>query len=296
MSLPEIIEKSLTTADGTRLAYQVREASPQRERAPVIALANGLGGTYTAWRHQYGLFGDRFKVISWDYRGLFRSSRPSDLATLAIARQVADLRDILDAEQADQALLCGWSMGVQFNFEFRRQFPERVLGLVVCSGTAGRPFDGVMVLPQLQRLLPCLLRQARHITPVMGPMVSLATRWSGLIPLMQRLGMVAPSLDRAVFHDIASEFGGLDFEAYTETLRYLGEHDCSESLADIDIPTLVICGTKDVLTPVRVAEDLVARIPDSELVLIEGGTHYVAVEFPDQVNAHLERFLSRLFG
>jgi pimeloyl-ACP methyl ester carboxylesterase len=294
MSVPQIVERSLTTADGTRLAYQVREA--ETADAPTIVLANGLGGTYTAWRHQYALFGRRFKVISWDYRGLFRSSRPADLATLAIARQVADLRDVLDVEQVDRALLVGWSMGVQFNFEFRRQFPERTLGLVVCSGTAGRPFDGVMVLPQLQKLLPCVLGTARHASPLIGPITSVVTRWSGLIPLMQKLGMVAPSLDRSVFDDIASEFGGLDFEAYIETLRYLGEHDCTDSLGEIDVPTLVICGTKDMLTPVDVAEGLVQRIPDSELVLIEGGTHYVAVEFPEQVNAHLERFLSRLFG
>lgn len=288
MPVPGVCEKTLTTNDGTRLAYQVRG------EGPAVVFSNGLGGTYTAWRHQYALLGEAFRIISWDYRGLFRSSRPRSLSSLAIDQQVADLRDILDAEGVDQAVLVGWSMGVQYNFEFYRQFPAKVLGIASFSGAAGRPFDDALGIPQIHRILPMVLTLARHAAALVTPLAQAATAWSGLIPLMERLGMVAPTLDRAVFDDIASEFAGLDFEAYIETFRHLGEHDCRSNLPNISVPTLVVCGTRDMLTPVKVAEALVARIPQSELALVEGGTHYVAVEFPEQVNRHLSRFMRRI--
>ncbi|MCK5798702.1 MAG: alpha/beta hydrolase [Deltaproteobacteria bacterium] len=289
MAVAGLREKTLTTADGTRLAYQVRGTGP------AIVFANGLGGTYTAWRHQYASLGSDYTIVSWDYRGLFGSSRPSDLATLAIDRQVADLRDILDAEGIERAILVGWSMGVQFNFEFHRQYPERVSGIISASGTAGRPFDSILLVPHLQRILPCVLRGARHVAPIFAPIVRVASTWRGLVPVMERLGMVAASLDHAVLEDIAEAFGGLDFEVYVETFRQLGLHDCRESLGDIAVPVLVICGTKDMLTPVSVAEDLAARIPGAELALVEGGTHYVAVEFPEEVNGHIARLVRQVY-
>ena len=62
--------------DGTRIAYYC--ARPPRPDAPTVILANGLGGPRLAWRALVDYLGDRYRFITWDYRGLYASSRPSN--------------------------------------------------------------------------------------------------------------------------------------------------------------------------------------------------------------------------
>jgi pimeloyl-ACP methyl ester carboxylesterase len=291
MAVPDVTHKTIDSFDGTPIAYQVRG------EGPAVVLANGLGGTYTAWRHQYALLGDRYKTICWDYRGLFRSGRPARLDTLALEYQTKDLEIILDAEEVDRAVFMGWSMGVQLNFEYYRRHADQFAGLVVLSGVAGRPFETALGIPMLQSVLPAVALVLKHGATAMSTGSRMAARWSGLIPTLQRLGMVARSLDADVFFDIAREFSSLDFEAYGETLRRLGEHDASDLVHRVHVPTLVVAGTDDFFTPLKTAEELAQNLPDATLAVVEGGTHYAAVEFPRKVNEHIRDYLKRLrFG
>jgi pimeloyl-ACP methyl ester carboxylesterase len=285
---PEVQHKTVHSFDGTSISYQVTGDGP------AVVLANGLGGTYAAWRHQYALFRERYKVISWDYRGLFRSGRPARLNTLALSEQYRDLEVILEAEGVERALFMGWSMGVQFNFEFYRHHPGRFAGLVVLNGVAGRPFDTAFGLAFVRTLIPIAVQLMKRGAPVISSGSQIVTRWSGLIPMLQRIGMVASTLDIDVFHDLAREYATLDFEAYGETLRYLGAHDASDLLHRVHLPTLVIAGSKDVFTPIATAVEMVDSLPNAELSVIEGGTHYAAVEYPREVNEQIRAFVKRL--
>ena len=62
--------KRFQSFDGTEITYQ------DTGSGPVIILANGLGGAYESWRHFIAYFRDRYRILSWDYRGLYRSGRP----------------------------------------------------------------------------------------------------------------------------------------------------------------------------------------------------------------------------
>ena len=106
MRAPDVEQKTAISFDGTPIAYQVCG------EGPAVVLANGLGGTFTTYRHQYALLAGGYRVISWDYRGLFRSGRPPQLESTAIATQVKDLELILELEGVERALFIGWSMGV----------------------------------------------------------------------------------------------------------------------------------------------------------------------------------------
>lgn len=288
MLAPDVQHKTISSFDGTPICYQVKG------EGPAVVLANGLGGTFAAWRHQYALLGDRYQVISWDYRGLFRSGRPARLDTLSLDRQVKDLELILKAEGITKALFMGWSMGVQFNFEYYRHHADQFVGLVVLNGVPGLPFKTALGLPVLSSLIPVVVALVKHSAPVVSTGSQLATRWSGLIPLLQAAGMVARTLDVDVFHDLAREYASLDFEAYGETMRYLGEHDASDLIHRLDVPALVITGSNDLFTPIETAREMASTLPDADLVVVEGGTHYTAVEFPREVNEHLRDFIKKL--
>jgi pimeloyl-ACP methyl ester carboxylesterase len=287
MQAPDVEHRTVTSFDGTPIVYQVRGDGPS------VVLANGLGGTYSTWRHQYALLGERYRVISWDYRGLFRSGRPARMETLALERQVRDLEIILATEGVERAVFLGWSMGVQHNFEYYRTHADQFAGIVALNGVAGRPFD-VVGLPAAQSLLQVFVMVLRHGSGVVSAGTQLASRWGGLVPTLQRLGLVSSTLDTEVFHDLAREYSALDFAAYGETLRLLGRHDASDLLHRIHVPTLVVTGTRDLFTPLATAEEMVRSIPDARLAVIEGGTHYAAVEFPRRVNEQIRDFLRRV--
>ena len=84
--VPGIQHRRVASFDGTELAYQVRG------EGPAVVLANGLGGSYEAFRHIYAELGERFKILCWDYRGIFGSAAPADPATLGSSTSVTTSR------------------------------------------------------------------------------------------------------------------------------------------------------------------------------------------------------------
>jgi pimeloyl-ACP methyl ester carboxylesterase len=289
MEIPDVQHRTVESFDGTLIAYQVAG------EGPAVVLANGLGGTYSAWRHQYAFLARHYRVISWDYRGLFRSARPARLETLALEQQVRDLEIILAAEDISRAVFMGWSMGVQFNFEYYRGHAEQFVGLVVMNGAAGHPFSTAFGGSTVtQTLLPLMNLGIRAAAPFVRRVAPAVAARRGLVPLLHRAGIVAATLDHDVFHDLADEYAGLDFEVYGETFRLLGQHDASDLLHRIEVPTLIVSGTRDFFAPVATARSMAEAIPGARLVVIPGGTHYTAVEFPREVNEELRVFLKDL--
>ena len=74
----------------------------------------------------------------------------------------------------------------------------------------------------------------------------------------------------------------------------LGRRDQSDTLASLTVPTLVLCGSLDTLTPPEISERMAALAPHSELVVLEDVGHLSTIEAPDQVTAVLNGFLAKL--
>jgi pimeloyl-ACP methyl ester carboxylesterase len=69
--------------------------------------------------------------------------------------------------------------------------------------------------------------------------------------------------------------------------------DIMTRVQDIKVPTLIICGTEDIMTPPKYSEFLAAKIPGSKHVLVEGAGHSIALEKPDEVNKVIREWLGR---
>jgi pimeloyl-ACP methyl ester carboxylesterase len=288
--VPGIEHRTFESFDGTSIAYQVRG------QGPCIVLSNGLGGTFEAFRHVYAALGERYRILCWDYRGLYRSGRPRDTRTLAIPYHCHDLELLLAREGIDRALFVGWSMGVQVNFEFFRLHRERVAGLVAINGTYGSPFRSAMASRLTRHVIPHALTAMKARAAFFSAASRRAVAWPGLVPMMQRLGLVSPHLDVDAMYDVAADFMTLDWSLYSDQLRYLGDHDAREVLPLVDVPTLIITGDRDVMTPVFTARRMNQRIAGSRLVVIEGGTHYTPIEYPGVIQDELVRFLGGISG
>jgi pimeloyl-ACP methyl ester carboxylesterase len=70
----------------------------------------------------------------------------------------------------------------------------------------------------------------------------------------------------------------------------MGRHDAWDLLPFVDVPALIIAGSRDFFTPRSAAERMARRIRGAEIMLIPGATHYAALEYPEMVNLRLEKF------
>jgi pimeloyl-ACP methyl ester carboxylesterase len=282
-------QRHVVAGDGTRLGYQVRG------QGPCVVLANGLGGTYLAFKYLYDAL-DEYKTICWDYRGLYTSGVPANAQANTVGHQVEDLMVILDREKVDRFVCAGWSMGVQVGFETIRRYPERVSGLFAINGTYGRAFRTVMGSRLVGRTIPMLLRLVKAQATLAGRAAKVLAGSDALIGAMKRVGLVSETIDLEVFRAVAAGFQQIDWRIYSDLLSRLDEHDAEEVLDKIEVPVTIVTGDKDLMTPPSTAEHMHRMIRGSRMVVIEGGTHYTPVEYPAIVVEELGRLLDRVPG
>jgi pimeloyl-ACP methyl ester carboxylesterase len=279
-----IEEKFLTAYDGTRIAYHTIG------QGPPLVLANGLGGTYMAWRHLYNYFKDRYRIVTWDYRAMYHSSPPENLDHLRIEDHVRDALTLCEKEGIENAIWAGWSMGVQLSLEIYKQAPDLFRALVLINGTYGRIFETAFGWKGSATLLPAGARLTQRLAVPVTLAGRAVVKWNGFIRLMKRIGLVGTTLDESVFRDLVKEFSTLNVRNYMTLFMTLGEHSARDVLSTLNVPVLIIAGERDPFTPKNQAELMARRIPDAELSIVPGGTHYTPVEYPELVNLRIEKF------
>lgn len=287
--VPGIEQRQIVVRDGTRIGYQVRGDGP------AVVLANGLGGTYLAFRYLYDALG-AYKTICWDYRGLYTSGAATDPRANTVVHQVEDLLAICEAEGVRDFVIAGWSMGVQVSFETYRAVPERVRGIFAINGTYGRAFRTVMGSRLVGRIIPMLLRLVKAQAALAGRATKRLAGSDALIAAMKRVGLVSETIDLEIFRAVAAGFQSIDWSIYSDLLTRLDEHDAEEVLEKITVPTTIVTGDRDLMTPPATAEHMHRKIRGSRMVVIEGGTHYTPVEYPAILVDELGKLLDRVPG
>lgn len=283
-------QKMARSFDGTPIGYQI-VGDPKK---PAFLLANGLGGTFRAYRFVIDRFIDDFCFYCWDYRGLYTSGRPlAGAAALSVDAHAADGAAILDAEGIQDCVALGWSMGVQVLVEMQRRYHARFRGLLLHNGLAGSPYETLGNTTVFRHIAAPVLRTLQRMDGLVTKVTRSAVDFPYFVPLTVHLGAAHAELDRAVFLDVARGFKQLDMHLYLELLKKLGEHDGWSLLPKINVPTLLLSSSNDFMAPPSAMRRMAESIPNAELAVINGGSHYAAVEFPELVNRHLEAFLLR---
>lgn len=278
-------ERRVTSFDGTEIAYHLAGSGP------TILLANGLGGSWRAWTHQIRYLRDRYRLISWDQRGLYRSAVPADRGALDVCAHARDGLAVLEAEREPKVAILGWSMGVQVALEIWRRAPQRVGAIVLINGVAGKPWETIANAPRIGRFAPWILAALRRMPELVGAASRRLTSWDDTPLWARRFGLAAATIDVEIFRELARSFADIDMGIYVHTLQQIGEHDAHDVLPTIRVPLLMIAGGRDLMTPRGAAERIAREVPGAELLVVPSGTHYLAVEYPELVNLRIDRFL-----
>lgn len=248
-------------------------------RGPAILFLHAYPLGLAMWDEPAGALASTHQVVRFDCRG-FGGSPPGDglLTMEAIADDAAALLDHLGVARA---VVCGCSMGGYAAFAMVRRHPERVSGLVLVDTRAGadsaearkgRALLGERVLREgssvaADAALPKLLGETTHRE---RPQV---------VERVRSLILANPP------RGIADALAGLAARA-----------DSTPTLREVRVPTLVVCGTEDVLTPVAEAEALHQGIAGSRLEVLPAAGHLSSLEVPTEFQRVLRDFLGGTAG
>lgn len=277
------------SGDGEPLSYALAGVSG---KTPMLTV-HGLVSSTQHWRFFTPHYTAERPVVSWEYRGHGGQPAPRDHRSATIEQFADDARAVWAAAGAGPMIVTGLSFGVQVALELWRRHPAAVRTLVLICGTAGRP---LALSPSLRHVAAALVRRLGAQPVIARPLLAFLRSSMGR-RLACELAFVSGGADRAacpraVLDDLFGHVAGLDPALLAEVSANYLEHDAFDVLPTITVPTLIIAGGKDQLTPVAVAERMQRAIPGSQLVVFPGHSHLVQVEKPREVHAAIDAFLA----
>lgn len=287
----------VTTSDGVPLA--VREVGP--EDAPLtVVFAHGfslrMGAFYFQRARLTEQWGSQVRMVFYDQRGHGQSGEAPP-ETYTVPQLGQDLETVLSVmAPRGPVVLVGHSMGGMTVLSHARQhpqrYPSRVVGVALIStaaeGVSRSPLGEVLKNPVLEaarfavRYAPKMVHRTRGAaSSVIGPVLRAASYGD------EKVSRSVVAFSERMMHDtpIATLVG---------FLHALEVHDETAALPVLaKVPTLIVCGDHDLLTPKEYSESMAAELPKSELVIIGGAGHLVQLEQPEIVDDALVRLVER---
>lgn len=246
----------------------------QGEGEPLL-LVHGFPLDHSQWTHQIAHFARSRQVIAPDLRGFGRSDVTA--GTVRMEQFADDLANLLTALGVTRPVcLCGLSMGGYIAFAFVRRHRERLRSLVLCDTRAAA--DSPETRKNRWETAERVLRE--------GP---------GFLAesLVERL--LAPATRRLrpeLVAEVQAVIRSAPREGVAAASRGMAERSSAEELLPrLDLPTLVLVGEHDVISPPAEMHELARKIPAAQFVQLAEAGHLAPWERPAAMNAALDRFL-----
>jgi pimeloyl-ACP methyl ester carboxylesterase len=238
--------------------------------APVLFLhAFPLSGAM--WQGQVEALRATHRLIVPDLRGFGATDAPP--GPYSMDQQSDDVVALLDHLGLEQVTVVGLSMGGYIAFALLRRHPQRVRALVLADTRAGAD-DAI---GQARREANARIAE---------------TQGAAAIAELMLPNLVAPNASQAVRDTLQNLIVGTSPDGIAGALRGMAQRpDSTPDLATIQVPTLIIVGADDALTPPSEAQILHAGIAGSRLVIIPECGHMANLEQPAAFNAALGAFL-----
>jgi len=261
----------LLRIDNLQIAYDdVGSGSP-------VVLLHGFPFNRSLWSEQVDELSKSHRVITPDLRGFGESDSSAGTATMT--RMAEDIAALLDHLQIPRAVIGGLSMGGYAVLAFYKLFPSRVRALVLADT---RPQGDTPEAKQGRA------EQAqRALAEGMGPIAD------SMLPKLLTPETVAkrPEVVRRIMEMMMKT---KPEGAAAALLGMAAREDQTDLLTKIIVPTLIVVGRDDAITPVADSEKMHSTIVESRLVIIEGAGHVSNIEQAGAFNREVSLFLSSI--
>lgn len=247
--------------DGINIAYRMNYDGLKDDRKSIV-FVHGSGGDHTLWDYQYEPLGRYFNMIGMDLPGHGSSGGAGEQD---VERYVEWVRKLIEVLHLRKPILAGHSLGAAISLTFAIKYGEVLSGIVPVGGGVTMPVNETILNGIRDDTVATLAFVAKFS-------VAKKNRERLVQPLIDGMVKVSPEI-------IYGDFLSCD------------RLDITEDIKKITVPTLLICGEDDKMTPPALSRYMEEQIPGAKLALIEEAGHFVMQESADAFNSVLRDFI-----
>jgi 3-oxoadipate enol-lactonase len=232
-----------------------------------IAFLHGVGSDKSVWAPQLDHFCATRRAVAFDYPG-YGESDPAPTGTTRddLAKAILAAMDALDIGRAQ---ICGLSLGGVIAIAMHHAAPERCASLILADTFAVHP-DGQAIHDRSVAASEQMSELAAARTPV----------------------LLAPGASEELHAQVRETMARIDPAAFRIGAEAVWLADQRDRAAAIAVPTLVLVGAEDTVTPPELSQQLADLIPGAALQMLAGAGHLSNIERPADFNRLVEEFLA----
>lgn len=252
------------TVDGLKIAYWMNDDGWVEGRKTLFFI-HGSGGDHANWEHQYKNLDRDFNILAIDLPGHGQSEGKGEQE---VVRYVEWMKKLVEGLRLKNPVLIGHSLGAAISLTFAIYYGSLISGIV--------PVGGGVKMPVNQMILDGIRKDTAAI-------ISMVVKFSVTKENRDRLaGLLAEGLSAANPEVMYGDFMSCN------------RLDVTEAVARITVPTLLVCGDEDKMTPPALSQFMKDHIPGAKIALIPQAGHFVMMENVEAFNKVLKEFVQTL--
>jgi pimeloyl-ACP methyl ester carboxylesterase len=243
---------------------------------PIIFI-HGFPYDHTMWKEQITALSDKYFCVAYDIRGLGES--PAGDGQFTMESFVDDLEAIINKLNLNKPVICGLSMGGYISLRALERMQDKFSAAILCDTRSEADNNE----GKLKRAAGIKRINSEGFAPFAKDFI---TNCFGEYFKQNKSNELNKIIEKS------SSFNPIGVKGCL--LAMLSRTDTTQSLSKLNIPTLIICGEQDALTPPAVMKDMFHKIPNAEFVEIKNAGHMTPLENPEEVNKAIINFLNKL--
>ena len=240
----------------------------------MIIFLHGIGGNKKNWTKNITFFSQKFLSVAWDTRGYGESDDYE--GDLYFEDVLDDLVKIFKHFNKDKAHIVGLSMGGQIATLFYEKYPSYVKSLILCDTHFGLSNLSPQEIEKFVNLRKEPLingKEPRDIAPIVAST------------------LIGDVNNKSAYNQLVNSMELLHKESYLKTIETSMRTEHRHIFKTINVPTLIMVGELDALTPPSMSNEIMKEIKNSKLIVIPNAGHLSNIENPTVFNQKLLEFL-----
>lgn len=274
--------------------YKIHYVSNGKKGKPLILFLHGFPEFWYSWRFQLPEFGKDHFAVAIDNLGYGKSSKPTDKESYSFKNIALLIKDIVHELGYEECILVGHDWGTLMACEVASDFPHMVKKLILANGF---PFD-LNVRSQILKQNPAYMFKAGYayfFNVPYYPESLLSSKNFGALNLLREGKGAVRNLENFTEEELAAYKYQFQEGGFTGPLNYYRNMYTWETVNRkpqyFEMPVLMIWGTEDTFVTNLGPEVSLSIMKNGRIHNIEGASHWVNVDKPDEVNKAIREFL-----